>query len=190
MISIWKSVFCLHCKSHFIFKINYFCVSCLKLNYDYYFQWKVYYDLAHHHSMLFYFVSCKWTTHSQWQLAANAEIDRIVSLIWRKKKKIKATERENKKCYYFMQNYLLISKILISLLHTMFSIIIFDEIFDCFYFAISQGFSCVDLQNAGMRQSGVYYLQIRGTTYWFLKVYCEQDIADGGWTVSSHFVMS
>lgn len=63
------------------------------------------------------------------------------------------------------------------------------------YFSFSpiffrQGFSCVDLQNAGMRQSGVYYLQIRGTTYWFLKVYCEQDIADGGWTVSnSHSVM-
>ena len=35
-----------------------------------------------------------------------------------------------------------------------------------------------------MRDSGVYYLQIRGTTYWFLKVYCEQEVADGGWTVS------
>ncbi|KAJ2954541.1 hypothetical protein O0L34_g2825 [Tuta absoluta] len=46
-----------------------------------------------------------------------------------------------------------------------------------------KGFSCVDLLNAGMRESGVYYLQIRGTTYWFLKVYCEQNIADGGWTV-------
>ncbi|KAI5637009.1 hypothetical protein NE865_10309 [Phthorimaea operculella] len=46
-----------------------------------------------------------------------------------------------------------------------------------------KGFSCVDLLNAGMRDSGVYYLQIRGTTYWFLKVYCEQNIADGGWTV-------
>ncbi|XP_015437143.1 PREDICTED: angiopoietin-4 [Dufourea novaeangliae] len=46
-----------------------------------------------------------------------------------------------------------------------------------------KGYSCVDLLNAGMRDSGVYYLQIRGTTYWFLKVYCEQDIADGGWTV-------
>ncbi|KAI4495773.1 hypothetical protein M0802_008396 [Mischocyttarus mexicanus] len=46
-----------------------------------------------------------------------------------------------------------------------------------------KGFSCVDLLNAGMRDSGVYYLQIRGTTYWFLKVYCEQEIADGGWTV-------
>ncbi|CAD7076778.1 unnamed protein product [Hermetia illucens] len=46
-----------------------------------------------------------------------------------------------------------------------------------------KGFSCSDLLNAGMRQSGVFYLQIRGTTYWFLKVYCEQEIADGGWTV-------
>ncbi|XP_037299706.1 fibrinogen alpha chain [Manduca sexta] len=46
-----------------------------------------------------------------------------------------------------------------------------------------KGYSCVDLSNAGMRESGVYYLQIRGTTYWFLKVYCEQNIADGGWTV-------
>lgn len=41
----------------------------------------------------------------------------------------------------------------------------------------------MDLLNAGMRQSGVYYLQIRGTTYWFLKVFCEQEIGDGGWTV-------
>ncbi|XP_052866713.1 uncharacterized protein LOC128272870 [Anopheles cruzii] len=46
-----------------------------------------------------------------------------------------------------------------------------------------KGYSCVDLMNAGMRQSGVYYLQIRGTTYWFLKVFCEQEVADGGWTV-------
>ncbi|CAD7013498.1 unnamed protein product [Ceratitis capitata] len=46
-----------------------------------------------------------------------------------------------------------------------------------------KGFSCVDLLNAGMRQSGVFYLQIRGTTYWFLKVFCEQEITDGGWTV-------
>ncbi|XP_026756937.3 fibrinogen alpha chain [Galleria mellonella] len=46
-----------------------------------------------------------------------------------------------------------------------------------------KGYSCVDLLNGGMRDSGVYYLQIRGTTYWFLKVYCEQSIADGGWTV-------
>ncbi|XP_062706517.1 fibrinogen alpha chain isoform X3 [Aedes albopictus] len=46
-----------------------------------------------------------------------------------------------------------------------------------------KGFSCADLMNAGMRQSGVYYLQIRGTTYWFLKVFCEQEVADGGWTV-------
>lgn len=46
-----------------------------------------------------------------------------------------------------------------------------------------KGYSCVDLLNAGMRESGVYYLQIRGTTYWFLKVYCEQNVAEGGWTV-------
>jgi hypothetical protein len=36
-----------------------------------------------------------------------------------------------------------------------------------------------------MKDSGVYYLQIRGTTYWFLKVYCEQEVAEGGWTVSN-----
>lgn len=58
---------------------------------------------------------------------------------------------------------------------------VYNLLINCFPF---QGFSCVDLQNAGMRQSGVYYLQIRGTTYWFLKVFCEQEIADGGWTVS------
>ncbi|KAK3917175.1 Techylectin-5B, partial [Frankliniella fusca] len=53
------------------------------------------------------------------------------------------------------------------------------------YFSVKdvKGYSCVDLLNAGMRHSGVYYLQIRGTTYWFLKVFCEQEIADGGWTV-------
>jgi hypothetical protein len=34
-----------------------------------------------------------------------------------------------------------------------------------------------------MRQSGVYYLRIRSTVFWFLKVFCEQEIADGGWTV-------
>ncbi|CAG2053916.1 unnamed protein product [Timema podura] len=51
-------------------------------------------------------------------------------------------------------------------------------------YATEAGYSCVDLLNAGMRDSGVYYLQIRGTTYWFLKVYCEQEVAEGGWTVS------
>lgn len=54
-------------------------------------------------------------------------------------------------------------------------------------FLMLQGYSCVDLLNAGMRDSGVYYLQIRGTTYWFLKVYCEQDVAEGGWTVTALF---
>ncbi|KAL1517597.1 hypothetical protein ABEB36_001338 [Hypothenemus hampei] len=46
-----------------------------------------------------------------------------------------------------------------------------------------RGYSCADLYSTGMRNSGVYYLQIRGTTFWFLKVYCDQEIADGGWTV-------
>ncbi|XP_014247642.1 angiopoietin-4 [Cimex lectularius] len=46
-----------------------------------------------------------------------------------------------------------------------------------------KGYSCLDLLNGGMRQSGVFYLQIRGTTYWFLKVFCEQETAEGGWTV-------
>ncbi|KAH8306792.1 hypothetical protein KR018_005653, partial [Drosophila ironensis] len=46
-----------------------------------------------------------------------------------------------------------------------------------------KGFSCFDLLNSGMKQSGVFYLQIRGTTYWFLKVYCDQETSDGGWTV-------
>ncbi|XP_070493080.1 angiopoietin-4 [Chironomus tepperi] len=54
---------------------------------------------------------------------------------------------------------------------------------DALSFKDVKGFSCTELMNAGMRQSGVYYLQIRGTTYWFLKVFCEQEIADGGWTV-------
>ncbi|XP_062135954.1 fibrinogen alpha chain [Drosophila sulfurigaster albostrigata] len=54
---------------------------------------------------------------------------------------------------------------------------------DIFTLKDVKGFSCVDILNAGMKQSGVFYLQIRGTTYWFLKVYCEQNISDGGWTV-------
>ncbi|KAI5729307.1 hypothetical protein M8J76_001207 [Diaphorina citri] len=46
-----------------------------------------------------------------------------------------------------------------------------------------KGYSCLDLLNGGMRHSGVFYLQIRGTTYWFLKVFCEQEVGEGGWTV-------
>ncbi|CAH0383554.1 unnamed protein product, partial [Bemisia tabaci] len=46
-----------------------------------------------------------------------------------------------------------------------------------------KGFSCLDIWNAGMKTSGVYYLQIRGTTFWYLKVFCDQETADGGWTL-------
>ncbi|XP_071527698.1 uncharacterized protein [Panulirus ornatus] len=48
---------------------------------------------------------------------------------------------------------------------------------------IKQGYSCQDLREKQMVESGTYYLKIRGTTYWFLKVYCDMDISGGGWTV-------
>nr|XP_053648660.1 angiopoietin-2-like isoform X1 [Cherax quadricarinatus] len=48
---------------------------------------------------------------------------------------------------------------------------------------IKQGFSCNDMRDKGLGQSGTYYLKIRGTTYWFLKVFCDMDTAGGGWTV-------
>lgn len=49
--------------------------------------------------------------------------------------------------------------------------------------SIKQGFSCNDMRDKGMRESGSYYLKIRGTTYWFLRVFCDMDTAGGGWTV-------
>jgi hypothetical protein len=46
-----------------------------------------------------------------------------------------------------------------------------------------QAYSCADLYKKGVKTSGVYYVQIRGTTYWYLKVYCNMEVAEGGWTV-------
>ncbi|CAL4083246.1 unnamed protein product, partial [Meganyctiphanes norvegica] len=48
---------------------------------------------------------------------------------------------------------------------------------------VKQGYSCSDLMLQGMKESDTYYIKIRGTTYWFLKVYCDMQTASGGWTV-------
>lgn len=72
-------------------------------------------------------------------------------------------------------------------MHVCMSVNICKLILSFIYLFSFQGFSCVDLLNLGMRQSGVYYLQIRGTTYWFLKVFCEQEITEGGWTVYIYY---
>lgn len=46
------------------------------------------------------------------------------------------------------------------------------------------GTNCADLRRRGVTKSGIYYILIKGTTYWFMKVYCDMETADGGWTVS------
>ena len=47
-----------------------------------------------------------------------------------------------------------------------------------------KGFSCADLYKKGLRQNGIYYLQITGTKFWYLKVFCDMETVGGGWTVS------
>lgn len=52
------------------------------------------------------------------------------------------------------------------------------------HFSRRQGYSCAELKEQGLTKSGIYYLLIRGTTFWYIKVYCDMETANGGWTVS------
>jgi len=46
-----------------------------------------------------------------------------------------------------------------------------------------EGYSCADLYRKGLRRSGTYYLQIQGTRFWYLKVFCDMDTDGGGWMI-------
>ncbi|KAI9563325.1 hypothetical protein GHT06_010783 [Daphnia sinensis] len=46
-----------------------------------------------------------------------------------------------------------------------------------------RGYSCAELKEQGLTKSGIYYLLIRGTSFWYIKVYCDMEAANGGWTV-------
>ena len=49
-----------------------------------------------------------------------------------------------------------------------------------------KGYSCADLYRKGLRRSGTYYLQIQGTRFWYLKVFCDMETDGGGWMVRWH----
>jgi len=44
-------------------------------------------------------------------------------------------------------------------------------------------YSCSDLMKRGETRTGNYYIRLKGTTYWYLRVRCNMDVAGGGWTV-------
>lgn len=46
-----------------------------------------------------------------------------------------------------------------------------------------RGYSCAELKEQGITKSGIYYLLIRGTSFWYIKVHCDMETAKGGWTV-------
>jgi hypothetical protein len=46
------------------------------------------------------------------------------------------------------------------------------------------------LKEQGLTKSGIYYLLIRGTSFWYIKVYCDMEAANGGWTVMDHLFIS
>ncbi|TRY63771.1 hypothetical protein TCAL_11494 [Tigriopus californicus] len=50
-------------------------------------------------------------------------------------------------------------------------------------FKDAKGYSCADLYHKGLRENGIYYLQIDGTRFWYMKVYCEMTASQGGWTI-------
>ena len=58
-----------------------------------------------------------------------------------------------------------------------------DKICSYLFCRLFKGYSCADLYRKGLRRSGTYYLQIQGTRFWYLKVFCDMETDGGGWMV-------